>query len=739
MHHQKVDQIYTYRLRDEDQEKACVGMICRVHFGNSRFLQEGFIVDLSEEAEIPEEKIKPVEALLSSEPLFSDVDLAIARWMQKTYMAPLSSCLSLMLPKQWKINEKPVYLIRPLTGREESLKGHLGKSQKAFLESLFELCSEERGVLLDQVLEKAPLTKASMASLIARGTIALEEVETDLPITEETVRTVLEKTKETFLELNEDQTEAKEAIEASIRHESFQEFLLHGITGSGKTEVYLNAIRCALSIGKDVIVLVPEISLTPQLISIFKRRFPDLVGVTHSRMTDLERSRIWHQARQGKYKIMIGPRSCLFTPFQNLGLVIIDEEHESSYRSDSMAPHYHAREVAERKSQELGCTLVLGSATPSIETYYRAEQGKIRLLTMTQRAVKGAALPISRIIDMRKELEEGNLSMLCRDLVEGIHRRLERKEQTILFLNRKGYSTAVSCRKCGFVLKCPRCYLPYTYHLEKDRLICHHCGKETLLPKLCPACGSRYLKQFGTGTEKIEEAVKDLFKAANVVRMDMGTMKSRDDYEKVYRSFADGDGDILIGTQMVAKGFDFPRVTLVGVLAADMTLMEADFHGVERTFQLLTQVSGRAGRSDKQGEVLIQTYSPDHYAIQSARKQDYLAFYMDEIKMRRAMECPPFTHIGQMAFFGKDEEEVTGEARRMAQIMRDLTKTRPFEILGPSPARLVRINNTFRYKILVKCKEEERLRAFLTYCFGKERNPSSRVLVTVDLDPSSIL
>lgn len=749
LHHQKVDQVYTYRLEGEALYGAAVGMMIRVPFGN-RQSAEGYIVELMDQetaqADLPESvplsRIRPAKELLSDKPVFTEKDLALAREMQRRYMAPLSACLSLFVPKVAYLKEREVDRITLLQTAGE-INSHLGSSQRKVLESL-----ERRGgsALVKELREEFSVSAETLRSLVKKAYIRIDKESEGKPPT----AFVSERTYP--LDLNPQQQRAKDAIVRALEEERYEGFLLHGITGSGKTEVYMQCIQKALDRGKQAILLVPEISLTPQLIDVFTRRFGDKVGVTHSRMTDKERSVFWHLADRGEYRVVIGPRSALFTPFRELGLVILDEEHESSYRSEQMAPHYHAREVALERCKQMHCPLVLGSATPSVETYYRAlsheaqpdesmqEEDALTLLSLTERAVEGAKLPKAEIVDMREEIAAGNMSIFCEELAAKIRDRLEKKEQVILFLNRKGYSTTVSCRGCGFVLKCPRCNLPYTYHKDKHRLICHHCGKDVSMPETCPVCGSKYLKQFGIGTQKVEEMTKALFPEAKVMRMDMSTMQQGEDYEKVYQTFRKGEGDILIGTQMVAKGFDFPGVTLVGILAADMTLFDADFHGVEKTFQLLTQVAGRAGRAEKEGEVYIQTYSPEHYCIRSARDQDYGTFYKNEIAARRLLECPPFTHLAQVVISGNNEDVVKDEISSLCELMNGYTKDRPIEVLGPSPASLRKINNVFRWKILVKCKEEERLRNFILYCCRKWAGMNkAHELLTMDIDPASIL
>ena len=750
LHHQKVDNIYTYLVEEPLAEQIREGMLVEIPFGMGNRKSTGYVVGFEDETQVPQMRLKKVSRLISPEPVFSKRDLKLAEQMQKRYHAPLSACLALFIPKIPSFTDPMVQKVRLLRqpGSQQGEEKQLGKSQLQFLKVLADY--GETGGSLREIRKIASITKESLVSLINKQYVSLYEESEGKPptafVSGENQRDgansgaatrILQRTQP--LPLNAQQLAAREAISQAATAGAYQGFLLHGITGSGKTEVYMQCIQRVLDLGKQAILQVPEISLTPQLIRVFSERFGDLVGITHSRMTDRERSVQWRLAKKGEYQVMIGPRSAVFTPFENLGLIIVDEEHEISYKSEQMAPHYHAAEVAQMRCEQASCPMVLGSATPSVESFFRAKSGELTLLSMPRRAIAGAQLPNVQLVDMRTELEAGNMSIFCRDLVKAIKERLERKEQVILFLNRKGYATFVNCRECGFVLKCPRCYLPYTYHKDRNKLICHHCGKEAALPAKCPDCDSKYIRQFGAGTQRVQEETEKLFPGARVMRMDMGTMKNRDDYVNIYESFRSGQGDILIGTQMIAKGFDFPNVTLVGVLAADMTLYSSDFHSTERTFQLITQVAGRAGRAGKPGEVLVQTYSPEHYCIQMAQRQDYEGFYRNEIAARKLMECPPFTHMAQVVLTGTREEMVIQGAEKLGRLMAHYAAGRQIEVLGPSPAALGRINNIFRWKLLIKCKEEERLRAFVDYCCEKFLKEENRVTVLVDIDPVTIV
>ena len=501
-----------------------------------------------------------------------------------------------------------------------------------------------------------------------------------------------------------------EHIDLNIQHHLW----IKGITGSGKTEIYMQMIEKVLKKGQQAIVLVPEISLTPQIVERFLSRFGNQVSVTHSRLNYGERYDQWKKARDNDISIIIGPRSALFMPFENLGMIIIDEEHESSYRSD-ITPKYDAKEVAEQISRITGCMLLLGSATPDLVTYHKAVTGKYTLLELKERT-KGSHLPHVTITDMRKELEEGNRSVFGAELLEAIRENLKNKRQTMLFLNRRGYATFVSCRKCGHVMKCDACDITYTYHAAEEELVCHYCGKRVANPTICPECGSKYIKYFGAGTQKIEQETKRLFPQATILRMDSDTTMTKNSHQKILEQFRQGNADILIGTQMIAKGHDFANVTLVGVLAADLSLHMSSYRASEISFQLITQAAGRAGRDELPGQVFIQTYDPEHYSIVLAAKQDYEAFYKQEIQMRKMMAYPPFSHIFTVLLSAKQEKEVIESARYLADIMVYYNRKGKLQILGPTPAVLSKFRQEYRWRILIKCQDEEVLKQFVIFC-----------------------
>ncbi|WP_352400249.1 primosomal protein N' [Anaerotignum sp.] len=507
-----------------------------------------------------------------------------------------------------------------------------------------------------------------------------------------------------------EQAKALEAIEAQLLEPKKRPILLHGITGSGKTEIYMQSIAKTLALGKQAVVLVPEISLTPQIMERFISRFGKVVSITHSRLSAGERLDQWKKARDGEISVMIGPRSALFMPFSNLGMVIVDEVHENSYISD-ITPKYDAREVAKQLAKETGSVFIMGSATPDIVTYHRAVKGEYLLLELKERT-GGGCLPKMHIVDMCRELEDGNRSPFSRVLQEEMGKNLKKGQQTMLFLNRRGYATFVSCRSCGHVMRCPECNISYTYHGKEGDLICHYCGKTEKTPKVCPVCNSKYIRYFGAGTQKIEEEAKRLFPEARILRMDLDTTLKKDSHSKILQSFRDGEADILVGTQMIAKGHDFPNVTLVGVVAADSSLNTGNFYAPENTFQLITQAGGRAGRADDTGRVYIQTYQPKHYCITNAAKQDYEGFYKEEILLREMMGYPPFGIFFSIVISGQNEKETMDGAESLGRILEAENELGNFFIMGPVPATLSKFRGEFRQRVLIQGTNEAELILF---------------------------
>ena len=593
-------------------------------------------------------------------------------------------------------------------------------------------CSDET-LTTGDLTKRANTSLATLQSLEKKGLIHVEPVQIvrnplsldPVPPTEPLV-------------LNPDQATALQAIQAAINSDRRELFLLHGVTGSGKTEVYMQAMASVLDRGKRVIVLVPEISLTPQTVSRFVGRFGGRVAVLHSNLSDGERYDQWQQIKGGTADIVVGPRSAIFAPFPNLGLIVIDEEHETSYKQDTAQPFYHARDVAVKRSELANCPLILGSATPSLESFYCAQQEEYTLLRLPSR-VSNIGMPPVEIVDMREEIKRGNRTIFSTVLRSTIEERLSKSEQIILFLNRRGYSTHVFCRTCGYAERCDSCSISLTFHFHTKRMGCRHCGYERPTPQVCPECGSMYIRYFGLGTEQVEQEVVKAFPKARVRRMDADSTTRKDAHQQILDVFKSGDIDILVGTQMIAKGLDFPNVTLVGVISADTALNLPDFRAGERAFNLLTQVAGRSGRSEAGGNVIVQTYMPEHYSIQAAQGHDYLRFYHEEIGYREALLYPPLSHAATILLRGEVEEEVIQAANHLLDQLEVFKGDRfpSVEIRGPVPAPLAKIRNKFRWHFLLRSEDVEELRE-LIQCATAETPPTNIDLI-VDIDPISVL
>ena len=535
-------------------------------------------------------------------------------------------------------------------------------------------------------------------------------------------------------------TDDQAAVLAEIS-DSQNPILIHGVTGSGKTEVYMRAIAKVIEKGRQAIMLVPEIALTPQTVSVFKKRFGDMAAVTHSRLTAKERLIQWQKARLGQVSVMIGPRSAIFTPFDKVGIIIIDEEHEHTYRSES-SPKFDTREIAIKRAALSKAQVIMGSATPSLESYHQAINHEFKLLKMPERV--NGMFPKVHIVDMRKELVRGNTSVFGLNFQDAMAEVLKSGKQIILFLNRRGHSSFISCRQCGHVMGCSHCRVNYTYHRSQNFLLCHYCGKGEPVPLICPACASPHIRYFGLGTQKVEEELARIFPDAVALRMDMDTTKSKNGHAKILSAFRKNEAQILIGTQMIAKGLDFPNVVLVGIIAADLSLFSGDFRAAEHTFSLLTQVSGRAGRADAEGTVFIQTYNPEHYSITLARQANYAAFYEHEITLRRTMEYPPFSHVFMVLLTGPDERALIMALHKLLAIMKYCNKKGMFDMLGPAPAFVSKIKKQFRWKLLVKCSKapnpEEILKQFVLYCLGKlkENDPLKGIGINLTMNPAAM-
>jgi len=795
-----VDKPFSYVVPEELAERALPGTRVLVPFGRGNKPVEGFIVDIVGEADenVDCTKLKSIIRLPDKTPLCSEDLMLLAKWMQNKYYSTLSECIKCILPTGISIKTETVYYLNPvieadLTEAEEKIVSYAMKNttvkktdlineagvSSKNVESLIRkgilikdnLTNSKNFVRYEQhmVLEdispgtKLPSEKTKQGLIIKylreNGRVSTKKIKEDLKITDSPISSLVKKgiaryesvevrresvLGESFKELSEapaliltqEQKEALNIIEEMSFKEDKKPILLHGVTGSGKTEVYLKSIEEALKKGKDAIVLVPEISLTPQTVGRFKSRFGERVGVTHSRMSLPERYDMWKNAAEGKVSIMIGPRSALFAPFKNLGIIIIDEEHEHTYKSDT-TPKYDARAAAIERARLTNSLIVMGSATPSIESYYKALNIEYVMARMKNRV--NLSLPTIDIIDMRQELENGNRSMFSIELMEAITDNLNKNLQTILFLNRRGHSTFVSCRACGFVVKCDECSINFTYHTYDDSLVCHYCAAKVKAPKNCPQCGSKYIKYFGAGTQKVEDELNKMFPAARVLRMDMDTTRQKGGHEKILGDFKNERAQILVGTQMIAKGLDFPKVTLVGVVAADLSLHTGDYRSAENTFQLLTQVSGRSGRADYSGRVIIQTYNPEHYAIMHAKTGDYEGFYEFEIALRRQMNYPPFTHIFDILLTGESEKKIILVLQKFYDILSMYNKNDDFELIGPSPAVISKIRKRYRWRLSVKAVDEEALKDLVLHGINelKKAENISDINISLTMDPAT--
>ncbi len=611
----------------------------------------------------------------------------------------------------------------------------LGSKQK----ELIKFVQEKKPIELSKINDVFPSCRQSILKLEEKGLVCIEEI--DLYRKPKEIYSVEDKK----INLNEEQLNTVNIIKSEMFEENKKPYMIHGVTGSGKTEVYMEIIEYSLSQGLDSIVLVPEISLTPQTISRFKNKFGDIVGVFHSQLSEGEKHDVYKQIKEGKIRILIGARSALFAPFTSLGVIIIDEFHEGAYKSEKN-PKFNSIDVAKYIANKRDVSLVLGSATPSVEEYFNALNGEYKLLEINQRANK-KPMPKIEVVDMKEELMVGNKSIFSNKLKVEIQSALNCGNQVILFLNRRGFSNFVSCRKCGYVFTCENCDISLTYHKKNNTGKCHYCGYEKEIPKECPECKSKYIKPFGIGTQKIEEEIKLIFPNINVLRLDKDTTSRKGEFENILNDFKNKKADVLIGTQMLSKGLDFENVTLVGILSADMILKFPDFRSSETTFQLITQVAGRAGRSEKEGKVILQTYDTDHYAIRHAIKYDFKGFYEDEIKIRKAFEYAPFNNMISVVISGKDNAKVERNARKMYDSLVYLLRERGISnlefILGPNPCSISKINQNFRWQILFKDDDIEinLLKGIIKYIcitkrdivFDKDTN------ISIDINPYSVL
>ena len=707
---QNVDKIFDYSVPKELEDSMQVGIRVLVPFGRQTL--EGFVLEIKDSSPL---ELKEVYSIVDYDIVLNKELLALGKEIQKDTLSTLISAYQVMLPKALKAKAGTTIRKKFHTFYQLEQRDYLGTSlpQKKILELFHDR----------KMIPKEELTSISLSALST-----LVEKKVLLPVFIEDYRLKYEVHKESKKVLTPLQ---QEVVTKVIQGDYRKPFLLFGVTGSGKTEVYMNIIEHVLNQGKTAIILVPEISLTPQMVEQFSNRFGNQIAALHSALSDGEKYDEWRRIARGEASIVIGARSAIFAPLKNIGIIIMDEEHSDSYKQGDKDPRYHARDIAIWRAKYHACPVLLGSATPSLESMARAQKGVYQLLTLTER-VNGRKLPDVEIIDMNQEAKKSS-SHLTVQLLNEINDCIDRGEQAILFLNRRGFSTFVTCKNCAETIKCPHCDITLTYHKSNRMLRCHYCGYATPLPKVCPNCGEKSLSDLGVGTEKIEEELHNLLPYARVLRMDVDTTSRKGAHKRMIDAFRGHEYDILLGTQIVAKGLDFSDVTLVGVINADTSLNIPDFRSSENTYSLLSQVAGRSGRSSKQGKVLIQTFNPDHYAISYVKRHDYLGFYKEEMVIRRKLGYPPYYFLCYIKISGRDSKYIYQEALKIKQSLdRSLEHT---TILGPTSLPIFRVNNIYRYGIILKYKREDKLRSELSHIKNHYKT-NSKVRIDIDFSPS---
>ena len=731
-----LDRPFQYRIPEKLEEEAVVGAMVEIPFGKGNRAMKGYIIERSTVPNYDVAKIKSITAVVKQGVVAESHLLSLAYWMKRQYGGTMNDAIKAVMPIRREIKEKEHRQVFPAMEQEE---------MHQLREELQQKHQMARVRVVDALLSAVPFsggmeygTLCSKCKVTAQVLRAMEQKNILTIDAKRQYRNPYEdhNDEDKIVQLNEEQRQAVDRICGDRQKGIADTYLLYGVTGSGKTEVYMQCIREIVDRGEQVIVLIPEIALTFQTVHRFHARFGDRVSVLHSKLSAGERYDQYTRAKRGEIDIMIGPRSALFTPFEKLGLIVIDEEHEQSYQSETM-PKYHAREVARQRASMLGASLLLGSATPSMETYYQVQQGNFHKLTLSKRA-GGASLPQVEIVDLREELRQKNYSVFSRSLRKEIEERLARKEQTILFLNRRGYAGFVSCRECGEVVGCPHCAVslkPHSRRGQVEYLRCHYCGYTVPMPPKCPSCGSKYIGTFGLGTQQVEQMVQKQFPGASVLRMDADTTGGKAGHDKILQKFAERQADILVGTQMIVKGHDFPGVTLVGILAADLSLNVGDYTAAERTYQLLAQAAGRAGRGKTPGKVVLQTYQPEHYSIVCAAEQDYDKFYKHELFMRQMLQYPPVSHILGVLVLSADCEQAKEFAQELAGQMKG---DEYLTVLGPAEAAIGKINDIYRYMIYGKCSDyavlvqvKDKLEAYIN-----DRGMQSKCTVQFAFDPA---
>jgi primosomal protein N' (replication factor Y) (superfamily II helicase) len=720
-----VDRPFHYRIPSSMQTELKPGMKVVIPLGPRRC--EGYVLRLLASTAIDHSLLRDILAISDPEPLLTTEQLALLSWLANRYYCRKIDALNAMVPASFRQGRRPKkkILVRAMDGASvENLSR--APAQKEALQVLLSHGPQPR-----EKLNSFKVKWTTIRSLEEKG---LVEIVPDLNHSDrETVLTLSTEP----LELGAEQSSCYEEIAGALENKAPRRILLHGVTASGKTELYMQSIAYCLGLGKSALVLVPEIALTPQMIEHFEGRFPGLVAVLHSRLTPAEKSHEWQAIRNGRAKVVLGARSAVFAPLIDLGLIVIDEEHETTYKQEE-APRYHARDVAWWRARYNKAVLLLGSATPSLESYHRTMEGSDQLLTMSGR-VTPTQLPPVTVVDMRQELKDNHRKIFSRLLLTELEGVLERQEQALLFINRRGFAGFVLCRECGYVVRCPSCDVSLTLHLDRQLMCCHYCAFEAPVPQVCPDCGGLKIRYFSAGTQRVEDEVKKMYPGISLIRMDSDTTTSRQAHSRYYRQFRDGKASILIGTQMIAKGFDFPAVTLVGVVAADTTLNLPDFRAPERTFQLLTQVAGRTARGKLGGKVIIQTYHPGHYAVLCAAKHDYSSFYEAEIENRRQLTYPPFSDLLRFLFSSSDEKAVFEAATWLTALLKP--PLNEAEVLGPAPASLYRIKDQYRVQTIIKGEQLSKITPGVKKAIKAfhEHKPPFAVRLTVDFNPMVVL
>ena len=732
--HEKVDHPFSYRIPERLLGNIQAGIRVRIPFGAGNKERTGYVVGLSEKIDFDESRVKEILGVVEGSVSAESQLIELAWWMKERYGSTMNQALKTILPVKQKVRGEEKKYIRCLLSKEaldEVLKEAERKKYRARVR-LLETFQSVDVIPYETAVHQLSLTSASLKPLEKQGIVAIESESIYRNPAAAFLRS--EKRKQDPPALNAKQQQIVDDFTARYQQGERGISLIHGITGSGKTEVYMGLIEYMRKLGKEVIVLIPEIALTYQTVMRFYKRFGSDVSLINSRLSAGERYDQFERAKKKEISIMIGPRSALFTPFQNLGLIIIDEEHEGAYKSE-ISPRYHARETAWFRARQNQASLVLGSATPSVESYDKAVRGEYRLYTLTERAKKNSRLANVHIVDLREELRAGNKSIFSGLLQEMIEDRLEKGQQIMLFMNRRGYSSFISCRSCGEAIKCPHCDVTLTLHRD-GRMVCHYCGYTIPKPDRCPGCGSPYIAGFGTGTQKIQAMAERQFPGVSTLRMDLDTTSKKGGHEEVLSAFENGNAQILIGTQMIVKGHDFPNVTLVGVLAADTSLYAPDFRCAERTFQLLTQAAGRAGRDMQAGDVVIQTYAPDHYSIQAAAKQDYSLFFQQEMAFRRMLKYPPACGILTIQISDRREDVLKETADQLKDWSeKAAAKIRTVSLIGPVNAPIYKVNDIYRKILYLKSENYDILIKIRTYLeeLWEMADPSKETVIQYDI------